>query len=81
VDAEALQDISARLAARMIEVFDLDTSSVALDMTNFATYIDTTNSRAPIAQRGRVKKKRTDLRLVGGHGRHEGRGIDSLNDS
>src|SRR6185437_2214543 len=49
----------------MIDVFDLDTSSVALDMTNFATYIDTTNGRAPIAQRGKAKQKRTDLRLVG----------------
>ncbi len=65
VDAEALQDISARLAAGMITMFDLDTSSVALDMTNFATYIDTTNGRAPIAQRGKAKQKRTDLRLVG----------------
>jgi transposase len=65
VDAEALQEISTRLAGRMIEVFDLDTSSVALDMTNFATYIDTTNGRAPIAQRGKAKQKRTDLRLVG----------------
>ena len=65
VNADALQDISARLAARMIEVFDLDTSSVALDMTNFATYIDTTNDKAPIAQRGKAKQKRTDLRLVG----------------
>ena len=65
VDADALQDISARLAARMIEMFDLDTSSVALDMTNFATYIDTTNGKAPIAQRGKAKQKRTDLRLVG----------------
>ena len=65
VDAEALQDISARLAARMITMFDLDTSSVALDMTNFATYIDTTNDKAPIAQRGKAKQKRTDLRLVG----------------
>ena len=65
VDGDALQEISARLAARMIEVFDLDTSSVALDMTNFATYIDTTNGRAPIAQRGKAKQKRTDLRLVG----------------
>jgi transposase len=34
-------------------------------MTNFATYIDTTNARAPIAQRGKAKQKRTDLRLVG----------------
>src|SRR6476659_10218822 len=65
VDGQALQEISARLAARMIEAFDLDTSSVALDMTNFATYIDTTNGRAPIAQRGKAKQKRTDLRLVG----------------
>ena len=65
VDADALQDISTRIAGRMIEVFDLDTSSVALDMTNFATYIDTTNDKAPIAQRGKAKQKRTDLRLVG----------------
>jgi transposase len=60
-----LQDISARLAGRMITMFDLDVSSVALDMTNFATYIDTTNDKAPIAQRGKAKQKRTDLRLVG----------------
>src|SRR5664279_4515004 len=65
VDADVLQDISARLATRMITMFDLDVSSVALDMTNFATYIDTTNGRAPIAQRGKAKQKRTDLRLVG----------------
>ena len=43
----------------------LDTSSVALDMTNFATFIDTGNARAPIAQRGKAKQKRADLRLVG----------------
>ena len=40
-------------------------SSVALDMTNFATFIDTANGKAPIAQRGKAKQKRTDLRLVG----------------
>ena len=34
-------------------------------MTNFATFIDTGNERAPIAQRGKAKQKRTDLRLVG----------------
>src|SRR5664280_387727 len=65
VDAAALQDISAGLAARMITMFDLDVTSVALDMTNFATYIDTTNDKAPIAQRGKAKQKRTDLRLIG----------------
>jgi transposase len=65
VTPSALQDISTKLAAKMIDVFELDTSSVALDMTNFATYIDTTNDKAPIAQRGKAKQKRTDLRLVG----------------
>jgi hypothetical protein len=65
VDTAALQEISTQLAARMISRFGLDTSSVALDMTNFATYIDTTNDKAPIAQRGKAKQKRTDLRLVG----------------
>jgi transposase len=65
VNPAVLQDISTALAARMISRHQLDTSSVALDMTNFATYIDTTNERAPIAQRGKAKQKRTDLRLVG----------------
>ena len=39
--------------------------AVALDMTNFATFIDTGNGRAPIAQRGKAKQKQADLRLVG----------------
>src|SRR5512135_302647 len=43
----------------------LDTSSVALDMTNFATFIDTGNGKAPVAQRGKAKQKRSDLRLAG----------------
>jgi transposase len=60
-----LADIEHRLALRMIEVFDLNMSALALDMTNFATYIDTTNAKAPIAARGKAKQKRTDLRLVG----------------
>jgi transposase len=36
-----------------------------LDMTNFATFIDTGNEKAPVAQRGKAKQKRHDLRLVG----------------
>src|SRR6266540_2238218 len=33
--------------------------------TYIATFIDTRNQRAPIAQRGKAKQKRNDLRLVG----------------
>ncbi|MDQ2709020.1 MAG: hypothetical protein M3Z25_15905, partial [Actinomycetota bacterium] len=34
-------------------------------MTNFATFIDSGNDRAPIAARGKAKQKRYDLRIVG----------------
>src|SRR5680860_1224633 len=65
ITLEQLAQIEQQLAVRMIETFNLDISALALDMTNFATYIDTTNDKAPIAQRGKAKQKRTDLRLVG----------------
>ncbi len=62
---DALAQVERRLAAAMAGEFDLGLSSMALDMTNFATYIDTGNEKAPIAQRGHAKQKRTDLRLAG----------------
>src|SRR6266705_2558213 len=65
VPLAALASIEQQLALAVCARFGLDTSSVALDMTNFATFIDTGNDRAPIAQRGKAKQKRADLRLVG----------------
>ena len=65
VPLDALPRIEEKLALAACAQSGLDTSSVALDMTNFATFIDTGNARAPIAQRGKAKQKRTDLRLVG----------------
>jgi transposase len=65
VRLEQLEEISQGIALRLIEASGVDTSSVALDMTNFATFIATSNERAPVAQRGKAKQKRTDLRLVG----------------
>ena len=65
VTVEDLAEISRRIALAIVASFRLDCSSVALDMTNFATFIDTGNGRAPIAQRGKAKQKRSDLRLVG----------------
>jgi transposase len=60
-----LREIETRLGRAMVTEFGLDLTGLALDMTNFATFIDTGNERAPIAQRGKAKQKRTDLRLVG----------------
>jgi transposase len=60
-----LREIETRIGRAMVTEFGLDLTGMALDMTNFATFIDTSNERAPIAQRGKAKQKRTDLRLVG----------------
>jgi transposase len=65
VTLEQLEEISRRIALAIIGASGVDCSSVALDMTNFATFIDTGNDKAPIAQRGKAKQKRADLRLAG----------------
>jgi transposase len=57
--------IERAVVAQMVQRFGLDLSGLVVDMTNFATFIDTGNQRAPIAQRGKAKQKRVDLRLVG----------------
>ena len=65
VTLEQLEAAGQAITLRAVEMSGLDCSSVALDMTNFATFIDTQNKRAPVAQRGKAKQKRADLRLVG----------------
>jgi hypothetical protein len=65
ISPKDLVEIERRITNAMVTTFDLDLSGLVLDMTNFATYIDSANERAPIAQRGHAKQKRNDLRLVG----------------
>jgi transposase len=65
VTLEQLEEASRQIAARIVQVSGADVSSVALDMTNFATFIATANGKAPIAQRGKARQKRSDLRLAG----------------
>jgi transposase len=65
VTLEQLEEISRKIAVKIVQSAGVDMSSVALDMTNFATFIDTGNGKAPVAQRGKAKQKRSDLRLVG----------------
>jgi transposase len=65
IGVEDLQEIERRIVARMVESFSIDLSGLVLDMTNFATWIDSGNDRAPIAQRGHSKQKRNDLRICG----------------
>ncbi|MGH3168481.1 MAG: IS1634 family transposase, partial [Trebonia sp.] len=62
---DQMEKASRQIAAEIIRVSGADVSSVALDMTNFSTFIATGNGKAPIAQRGKAKQHRADLRLVG----------------
>jgi transposase len=65
IDEAQLVEVERRIGVALVTRFDLDLAGLVCDMTNFATFIDTANTRAPIAQRGHAKQKRTDLRLVG----------------
>ena len=65
ITLEQLEQASRAIAVKIVQDCGIDCSSVALDMTNFATFIATANGKAPIAQRGKAKQKRYDLRLAG----------------
>ena len=65
LDTDKLALVERKISTAMVTEFGLDLSALALDMTNFATFIDSSNDRADLAQRGHAKQKRNDLRLVG----------------
>ncbi len=62
---EAIPKIEKELLERVIKIYDLESDTLFFDTTNFFTYIDTTNLRCTIAQRGKNKQKRYDLRQIG----------------
>ena len=62
---QLVEQASRAIAVKIVQDCGIDCSSVALGTTNFATFIATANGKAPIAQRGKAKQKRYDLRLVG----------------
>src|SRR5665811_1564189 len=60
LDTAKLAAAEAAISTAMVTEFGLDLSGLALDMTNFATFIDSANEAAPIAKRGHAKQKRAD---------------------
>jgi len=62
---KAIPKIEKELLERIIKIYGLESDSLFFDTTNFFTYINTTNLRCTIAQRGKNKQKRYDLRQVG----------------
>ena len=61
---ERLNEIEDVMLHRMLETYDINTSHLIYDATNFFTYIDTLTNNE-LALRGHDKAKRNDLRTVG----------------
>lgn len=59
-----INQIEDKVLARMISNYDIDTSHIIYDASNFFTYMDTTQP-SELAKRGHSKEKRNDLRIVG----------------
>lgn len=65
LDAPQIAAIEQDLTATLIKDFKIDLRCLLYDTTNFATFIDSFNDASTLAQRGKSKQKRSDLRLIG----------------
>jgi len=64
IPAGELDKIEDVILERMLDTYDIDTTQIIYDATNFFTYIDTMQD-SELAKRGHNKEKRNDLRIVG----------------
>ena len=65
IEEEQIRSVETELCKRVVAQHKLDWNSLLYDTTNFFTFIDSTNDRCSLAQRGHSKAKRRDLRQVG----------------
>lgn len=61
----AIESIERELLRQIFHRYELESDTLFFDTTNFFTYIASSNVRCQIAQRGKNKQKRDDLRQVG----------------
>lgn len=62
---EAIPKIEQALLKKVFSLYQLETDSLFFDTTNVFTYIATANTHSTLAQRGKNKQKRHDLRQIG----------------
>lgn len=65
VTDEQLEKVEKEITKKMIAKGLLSSKLLFYDLTNFFTYISTTNEKSKLAQRGRNKQKRNDLKQFG----------------
>ena len=65
LEERQLVQIEAELAKRVVSGSGLDLRCLLFDATNFFTFVDSFNTRSKLAQRGKSKEGRSNLRLLG----------------
>jgi transposase len=65
IPEDKIDDIGFDILEEIKSKYNIKTDTLFYDTTNFFTYIATTNKKCTIAQRGKNKQKRTDLRQFG----------------
>jgi transposase len=63
--ADRIPEIEKEIVEKVLTRWEIPLDCLFLDATNFFTFIDSTNHRCTIAQRGNSKQKRMDLRQFG----------------
>ena len=64
ISAENVDRIEEAILKKIVDTYNIDTTHIIYDATNFFTYIDTLQD-CKLPKRGHDKAKRTDLRTVG----------------
>jgi transposase len=64
ISEDDINRIEESILRKVIDTYQIDTSHIIYDATNFFTYIDTMQE-SELSKRGWCKKKRYDLRIVG----------------
>ncbi len=65
LDTETIHKCEKALTETLIKEFNIDTRCLLYDTTNFITFIDSFNEPNTLAQRGKSKQGRRDLRIIG----------------
>jgi len=64
ISVEDIDRIEEAILRKVIDIYQIDTTHIIYDATNFFTYIDTMQE-SELSKRGNCKHKRNDLRIVG----------------
>jgi transposase len=65
IPEKVIEEMELEILKKVLEYYPIEEGTLLYDTTNFYTFIDSSNDRCEIAQRGRNKQKRHDLRQVG----------------